>query len=130
MSKVYLSLLLLIAHLNTTSAIDITPGFIISETDKNEVLRLIDHICADSWCSGDYNYQFTGFSCHDTSNTCTLSFKIIDRDSKPSESHSRNRRCIFKGITSISNIIHDTTLSEDFYDKLNYCVSAREADSK
>ncbi len=102
---------------------------ILSENDKTEVLKLIDHICADSWCAGDYDYKFTKFSCNDTTSVCTLSFKIIDRDSKPNESHVLNRRCIFKEISSIDNIIHDRTLTQEFYDKLNFCVSDRESTS-
>lgn len=100
---------------------------ILNENDKNEVLTIIDRVCADSWCSGDYDYKFSTFSCNDNTATCTLTFKIIDRDAKPGEINFRNRRCIFKGITSREKIFTGVTLNEEFYDQLNSCVSNRES---
>ncbi len=99
---------------------------IISDEDKVEILSTIDRVCADSWCSGDYEYQFSNFSCNDNTSTCTLTFKIIDRDSGPTEAHLRNKKCIFKGITSKEKIISGVTLNQKFYDQLNYCVTDRE----
>ena len=100
---------------------------ILTEKDKTEILEIIDRVCADSWCSGDYEYKFSKFSCNDNSSKCILSFKIIDRDAKPGEVKSRNRRCIFKDITSREKIFTGVSLSEEFYDQLNYCVSNRES---
>ena len=100
---------------------------ILNENDKNEVLEIIDRVCADSWCSGDYDYKFSKFSCNDNNATCILSFKIIDRDAKPNEVKVRNRKCNFKGITSKEKVFTGATLSEEFYDQLNFCVSNRES---
>jgi hypothetical protein len=103
---------------------------ILSSSEKNEVLELIDHACADSWCSGDYNYKFSAFSCNDTTSVCTLTFKIIDRDAKPGEPNSVSRRCLFTKISSVNDIIQGHNLNEEFYDKLNYCVSNRESGTR
>lgn len=100
---------------------------IITENDKTEILKLIDHACADSWCSGDYDYKFSSFSCNDTNAICILGFKIIDRDAKPGEVKAVNRRCIFKNISSINDVVENHALTEVFYDQLNYCVSNRES---
>lgn len=131
MIKACTLILFLMVNLNLANAFEGSPfKQILNENDKAEVIKLIDHICADSWCAGDYDYKFTKFSCNDTTLVCTLSFKIIDRDSKPGESSESNRRCIFKGISSIDDIIHESTLTQEFYDKLNFCVSNRESDHK
>jgi hypothetical protein len=100
---------------------------ILNENDKAEVIKIIDQVCADSWCSGDYDYKFSTFSCNENIATCTLGFKIIDRDAKPGEVNYRNKRCIFKGITSKEKIYFGTSLNEEFYDQLNNCVSNRES---
>jgi hypothetical protein len=118
--KIYFLLGLL--ALNSANAIT----EIVNTSDKKEILALIDHTCADTWCSGDYEFKFQTFSCNDNSGVCTLTFKIIDRDEKPGMLGIRNRRCIFKGLTSKEKIYHEHTLSEEFYDQLNYCVSNRE----
>lgn len=115
---------LLLALFGLNSAYAITE--IVSANDKKEILALIDHTCADTWCSGDYEFKFQTFSCNDNSGVCTLTFKIIDRDAKPDMQGIRNRRCIFKGLTSKEKIYHDHALSEEFYDQLNNCVSNRE----
>ncbi len=123
-----MTIILLAFNISLTQANTNLPlAQIMNETDKNEVLKIIDHDCADSWCSGDYNYKFLTFNCNDITETCTLSFTIIDRDVKPGEVNSRNRRCIFKGITSKEKIFTGATLNEEFYDQLTYCISSREA---
>jgi hypothetical protein len=131
MMKFYVFTLLLLINLNLAEANEATSFTeILSGNDQTEILKLIDHICSDSWCAGDYDYKFSAFSCNDTNALCTLSFQIIDRDSKPTETHSFKRRCTFKGISSINNIIRDKNLTEEFYDKLNICVSDRESSSR
>ena len=100
---------------------------ILNEKDKDEVIEIIDRTCADSWCSGDYEYKFSRFSCNDNTAVCVLSFKIIDRDAGPGERQARNKRCIFKNIISKEKIFAGATLTESFYDQLNYCISNRES---
>jgi hypothetical protein len=117
----------IVTALSTANAASLAFKPIITENDSAEVLKLIDRVCADSWCSGDYDYKFSTFSCNDSSAACILTFKIIDRDAKPGEVNSKNKRCIFKGLTTSEMIFHENKLDEEFYDKLNYCVSDRES---
>ena len=73
---------------------------IVTEDDKAAILKIIDRDCADTWCSGDYEYQFLAFNCSDPTATCVLSFRIIDRDRKNGSTNFRNKRCTFRNITS------------------------------
>jgi hypothetical protein len=127
MLKTILLLMICLNVLGTAHATSDSFMVIITQNDSTEVLKLIDRVCADSWCSGDYDYKFSTFSCNDASNSCVLSFKIIDRDAKPPEVKIKNKRCIFKGITSSEMLYHENKLNEEFYDKLNVCVSDRES---
>lgn len=120
-------LFVIISALTSVNAETTSLGPIVTQNDCTQVLKLIDRVCADSWCAGDYDYKFSAFSCNDTSAACTLSFKIIDRDAKPGEIKSKSKRCIFQGITSSEMIYHENKLNEEFYDKLNFCVSDRES---
>lgn len=124
MKKILITVILLlnINFLSANGSIQI-----LTDNDRKEVLSIIDRDCADSWCAGDYEYKFQNFSCNDSTAVCTLSFKIIDRDAKPGTVKERNRRCIFKGITSKTKILNGNNLNEEFYDQLNYCVSNRES---
>jgi hypothetical protein len=121
--KTFLLASFILIHSTTSFAL----GPIMNEKDKEEILRIIDRTCADTWCAGDYEYQFTSFNCNDITATCTLTFKMIDRDAQPGEVNFRNKRCFFKEINSKKKIIYDSELTDEFYDHLNSCVSAREA---
>ena len=127
MFKNILRIILVTSFLGTTQASSFALRPIMTENDSAEVLKLIDRACADSWCAGDYNYKFQTFSCSDTTGACTLTFKIIDRDARPGEVNSKSKRCVFRGITSSEMIYHQNKLDEEFYDKLNCCVSDRES---
>lgn len=98
---------------------------ILTQEDQVEVLKIIDHDCADTWCAGDYEYKFSTFTCNETKSTCTLSFKIIDRDDSAGTTNYKNKRCIFKGITGKDKIIFENSLTEEFYEELNNCISSR-----
>ena len=97
---------------------------ILNDSDKNEILTLIDRVCADSWCAGDYDYKFKTFSCNEQSLNCTLGFSIIDRDDHNKK--PRNKRCLFKGISSKDMLLTGHNLNEEFYDHLNICITDRE----
>ena len=120
-------LIIILSSLVTANASQLAFRPIVTQNDSIQVLKLIDRVCADSWCAGDYDYKFSAFSCNDSTSICTLSFKIIDRDAKPGEQNSKSKRCIFQQITSSEMIFHENKLNEEFYDKLNFCVSDRES---
>ena len=51
---------------------------LLSINQKIQILKSIDSICADSWCEGNFDYQFNDFSCNLSSNSCLLSFNFIN----------------------------------------------------
>lgn len=100
---------------------------VITSNEKDHILHMIDEVCADTWCAGDYDYKFTSFNCNSDSRNCTLSFKIIDRDARGNEPKEVLRRCNFKNVVGIKNIVDDDKLNEEFYDQLNICITNRES---
>jgi hypothetical protein len=44
----------------------------LTSAQERTVLRLIDDICADTWCEGDHALRFTRFSCSPRRASCTL----------------------------------------------------------
>ena len=97
---------------------------ILNQSDKTEILSLIDRVCADSWCAGDFDYKFSTFSCNEQTLVCTLGFKIIDRENHNNK--PRNKRCLFKGISTKEMILTGHNLNDEFYDHLNICITDRE----
>ena len=47
-------------------------GNALSPAQEKTALGLIDQICADTWCSGDYDFGFRRLSCSRASEICTL----------------------------------------------------------
>src|SRR4051812_11782524 len=49
----------------------------LSAAQAKTVLRLIDDICGDTWCDGDYDFGFRRLSCNSALHTCTLTLQAF-----------------------------------------------------
>lgn len=92
------------------------PTFSFTEDD---VLRVIDTTCGDSWCESDYNYKFLSVQFNISRNTTTLFFQRIK-----DEKEILDRKCEIEGYSSPDEIITHHDLEPEFYDKLNSCISS------
>ena len=61
---------------------------ILTITEGDVVLREIDNICADTWCEGDFDYNFSSVSCDSTKGICNLDFEYIYYDWDTESFHS------------------------------------------
>jgi hypothetical protein len=96
------------------------------------VLKQIDDICGDTWCSGDYNYAFTRFSCRLDLGRCTMSVKVIRPEWNGVPEATFQRYCRLTGITQFEQMVQTApggyqSLVDSFYDKVNDCMSRVEA---
>lgn len=55
------------------------------------VLDLIDDICGDTWCEGDFAFDFRRFSCSPETRSCTLRLRIASYAQEPLEWKWRSR---------------------------------------
>lgn len=100
---------------------------LFSKDQRQLVLETIDNTCADSWCEGDYDFEFVDFYCNRINNVCNLSFYFINTDNDL-EKKSNLQLCTFGNITNIDQIIDNSQrLSESFYELLDTCISDRES---
>ena len=58
----------------TGAASEARPGLTASQ--ERVVLGLIDDICGDTWCEGDYRFDFRDFGCAPAEGTCTLRLRL------------------------------------------------------
>jgi hypothetical protein len=89
-----------------------------SSFTEDDVLRVIDTTCGDSWCESDYNYKFLSVQFNISRNTTTLFFQRIK-----DEKEILDRKCEIEGYSSPDEIITHHDLEPEFYDKLNSCIS-------
>lgn len=101
---------------------------IFSKPQNQKIVEAIDNICADSWCEGNYNYEFTSFSCDKSVHTCNLSFYFINTETEDGISvYSPLQICSFSNIMNLKQILTRTnSLNDNFYSELDMCISALE----
>ena len=91
-------------------------------------LELIDNICGDTWCEGDFNFEFNNLEINKKDKSAVVNFEMID------EWYDTEKRfptfCIIPNITSFKDIIDFNSnkkyLTDYFYETLSECISNRE----
>ena len=99
----------------------------LSLAQSKTALKLIDDICGDTWCSGDYNFGFRLLRCDKAAHTCTLTFQVFPREGVVSEHSSYWRACKTPGFKGFSSLVKTSasgyqSLTDDYYDALTECT--------
>jgi len=93
-------------------------------------LKLLDDICGDTWCEGEYNWHFPKIACRFAKSTCTLSFRVTTYDDPPK---NYMRGCKVRDLTRFEDLVQTApngyqSLNDAFYDKVSACISRIEDD--
>lgn len=102
----------------------------LTVSQERVVLRLIDNVCGDTWCEGDYAFRFRRFSCEPAKPSCTLALKIAPYTSDPPRWRSRSGE--LKGFARYSQLVTlsptgHQSLTETFYQSLTALITGIEA---
>ncbi len=90
-------------------------------------LRLIDTICGDTWCAGDYDFRFRRLTCNQAAKTCTLTLQVFPIEGVVSSKRSYWRSCKTRGFTGFPSLVNTApsgyqSLNGDYYDALTECT--------
>lgn len=100
---------------------------LFTEKQTSEIIQAIDNICADTWCEGDYNFEFIDFSCNKSVHTCDLTFHFIETDDDNVQTYSALQTCHFTNITKFKQIKQSkNSLNHNFYEELTDCITTLE----
>jgi hypothetical protein len=92
---------------------------LFTKEERIRILNVIDNTCADSWCEGDFDYDFIDFRCKKGSDYCNLTLYLIDDTGK----RSSLQTCSFFNITRIVQVLDSKeTLNNNFYELLDACL--------
>lgn len=99
----------------------------LTAEQERVALKLIDDICGDTWCEGDYNFRFLELECQRSSRSCRLTFETFpygDGEPVPVSQH----RCRTRGFTGFDSLVATSpngyqSLVPEFYDALTDCIS-------
>ena len=94
------------------------------------VLDLIDDICGDTWCEGDFAFDFRRFECSPEQQSCTLRLRIASWAEEPLEWQWRSRQ--ITGFPRFWQMVQTSdsgfqSLDWDFYLAVNDAISSIEA---
>ncbi|WP_394822301.1 hypothetical protein [Pendulispora albinea] len=97
------------------------------------VLKLLDDICGDTWCEGEYNWHFPKIDCRFAKGKCTLGFRVTDRNPTPPKNYRRS--CTVRDARAFTDLVQTApngyrSLDETFYDNVSRCVQRIEDDLK
>ncbi len=100
----------------------------LSTSQRKEIVRAIDDVCADTWCEGDYNFKFHDFSCDKKTQICQLSFQFIKSDGVQEDVFSPIQVCRFENIRHVKQLMKERySLTDSFYDSVSSCIDDKEA---
>lgn len=90
----------------------------LTAAQARQVLELLDSTCGDTWCEGDFNWQFKKIVCTFGQKRCTLTMLIDDR-----EDLSVWRSARITNVSSFATLVRNGELRPGFYDKVNRAIS-------
>ena len=107
----------------------------LSPTQEKITLKLIDDICGDTWCEGDYNFDFRALTCDLRRTTCTLRFQMFPWDTAASGSSAYSHSCETTGFSGFDSLVATApngyqSLAPSFYDALTTCIGKLEGGSR
>ena len=99
----------------------------LSAAQAKTTLKLIDDICGDTWCDGDYDFGFRRLVCSKSAKTCTLTLQVFPRDGVASSARSYWRSCKTSEYTGFASLVNTSasgyqSLQDDYYDALTECM--------
>ena len=106
-------------------------GNALTSAEEQTVLDLIDGICGDTWCDGDYDFRFSRLTCNGPAATCTLTLQIFPRPGVPATERVYFRRCTTAGFSGFDSLVTTApngyeSLDQDYYMALTECISRLE----
>ena len=102
----------------------------LTRAESNTALKLIDDVCGDTWCEGDYDFRFRRLTCRDADATCNLKLEVLPREGAAGSASWRACRTGgFSGFESL--VVTDATgyasLQPAYYSALSDCILAIES---
>jgi hypothetical protein len=108
----------------------------LSSAEQSTVLRLVDNICGDTWCSGDFNFRFDRIVCQTgcgrTSGHCRLEFRMFPYDATVETGPTYARSCRTAPFHGLESLVSTSSygyqsLEPDYYEDLTNCIARIES---
>jgi|GEM_PF-5254316 len=100
----------------------------LRDREEKRVLFAIDQVCADTWCEGDYNFQFRSFTCNFTLGSCVMKYRTSPWPSREGEKPrwSLDQTCVIRNVGALDQVIRvqgqRDELVDEVYEQITECV--------
>ncbi|GEM_PF-739888 len=115
---------LIIFTLLLTSQLSFGKDF-LSKSQKDITLKEVDIICADTWCSGDYNFKFVSIQCDDSKAICQLNYEMFVWDHDEAK---LSLNCKIRPVKKFSDMVVSSkgyhAINQNFYQQLTTCFQS------
>ncbi len=95
----------------------------LKKAQKDIILKEIDSICADTWCAGDYNFNFKSIQCDDTKAICQVNYEMFIWEQDEAK---LSLNCLIRPVKKFSDMVKKAgayySIQEKFYDKMTTCL--------
>ena len=105
--------------------LSIPSGNALSRAEERIVLKLVDDICGDTWCEGDYDFRFRRLFCDSNAATCSLIFQMASREGAGTS--WRPQMCRTGGFLDFDSLVETSSggyqwLTDGYYKALSACI--------
>ena len=102
------------------------PPYDLTPRQEAVVLDLIDDVCGDTWCEGDFAFDFRRFECSPEKQSCVLRLRIASWEKQPLEWQWRSRQ--ITGFPRFWQMVETSdsgyqSLDGDFYTAVSDAIS-------
>jgi len=91
-------------------------------------LRVINNTCADTWCEGEFDFEFHSISTNDVQKNAVVELSLMTKWKGGQLTYKTH--CDIDNIERGTDIYSSTTygykLKEEFFNALNLCISIKE----
>lgn len=98
----------------------------LTTAQQKAALFQLNQICGDTWCDGDWNFEFKKIVCHWSAGTCTTTALIWPyTDAHPVPVYWRS--CKIAGLHHFTDLVDTAangyqSIDQGFYDKMTTCT--------
>ena len=108
---------------------------ILNEKQKDTTLELLNNLCGDTWCEGDFEYEFDQIDCSKHKKNCKIELNVLIYgefcySNKPNEIKLYKKiswLCRIPSLNKVSDILvrekkKEVYLNQRFIDKADQCI--------
>lgn len=96
-------------------------GF-LNQYQEQQALVAIDNICGDSWCEGEYDYNFKKLECSNNPGLCILDVEAFEWIGMDRKQLVEEKSCLIENVESIEDIVKNDMLRIKVYEQISDCL--------